>query len=159
MVAAVWTKAHKVYDSMETAVRSIMKQPQPIKRGDFMTLSPLKKVKTKPELVFLFVNAEQADRILGLVSFKGAKPLTYYPISNVSSSITNALVNERPEINFSKHGREWANWSPNEIIIALPFKDFEAAVENIPNSGFGTAKTIEPLSLKELKQKTGREEI
>jgi hypothetical protein len=35
-------------------------------------------------------------------------------------------------------------WSPNELIVALPLKDFEAAVENIPKSGFGTAQTEMP---------------
>jgi hypothetical protein len=33
--------------------------------------------------------------------------------------------------------RRGGKWSPDELIIALPLKDFEAAVENIPHSGFG----------------------
>jgi len=156
VVAAVWTKAHKVYDSIETAMKSIRKQPQPVRKGDYVILSPLRMVKSEPELVLLFVNAEQADRVLGLVSFKGAEPFTYYPVSNICSSITNALVKGKPEINFSKHGKEWANWSPDEIIIALPYKDFESAVENISSSGFGTAKTISPLALKELRDRISR---
>ena len=39
----------------------------------------------------------------------------------------------------SWHSRLAANWSPNELIIALPFKDFKIDVNNIPNSGFGKA--------------------
>lgn len=147
-VAAVWTKAHKAYESMDVAIASVRKQPQPTKRGNFVILSPLKKVETDPDLVLLFANAGQAERILGLVSFKGAEPFTYYPISNICSAITNTLAKGRPEINFlTVHARQWAKWSPNELIIALPLRDFEDAVKNIPNSGFGTAPTPPPPKL------------
>jgi uncharacterized protein (DUF169 family) len=86
----------------------------------------------------LFVNPDQADRIPGLVSFKGAEPFTYYPASSICSTITNVLAKGRPEINLiSAFERRGGKWSPDELIIALPLKDFEAAVENIPHSGFG----------------------
>jgi len=95
-----------------------------------------------PDLVFLFVNPAQADRILGLVSFRGVEPLTYYAASSICSTITNTLAKEKPEINFiSAFERQGSKWSPNELIIALPFKDFEAAVESIPDSGYGMAQT------------------
>ena len=64
----------------------------------------------------------------------------YYAASSICSTIANTLEKEKPEINFiSAFERHRSNWSPNELIIALPFKDFEAAVENIPLSGFGVA--------------------
>jgi len=136
------TKRHRVYQSTSTALASIRKQPQPVWRGDFFTLGPLEKFETDPDLVFLFVNPAQADRILGLVSFKGAEPFTYYPASSICSTITNVLTNGRPEINLiSTFERRVGKWSPNELLLAMPLKDFEAAVENIPNSGFGTAET------------------
>jgi len=147
-VAGVWTKTHNAYESMDIALASIKKQPQPVKRGDFLILSPLSKVETDPDMVLLFANAEQADRILGLVSFKGAEPFTYYPVSNACSTITNTLAKGRPEISFmAGHSRKAVGWAPNELIIALPFKNFETAVENIPNSGFGTASTPPPPKL------------
>jgi uncharacterized protein (DUF169 family) len=144
-VAAVWTKAHKAYESMKTAIASVSKQPQPVKRGSFIIVSPLAKVRTDPDMVLLFANPEQADRILGLVSFNGAEPFSYYPISNVCSIVTHTLAKGRPEINFlATHARHLAKWSPNELIIAMPHKDLKEAVKNIPNSGFGTAKTETP---------------
>jgi uncharacterized protein (DUF169 family) len=139
-VAGVWTKTHKAYKSIDVAVTSIKKQPQPVKRGEYLILSPLKMVENDPDIVLLFANAEQTDRILGLVSFNGAEPFTYYPISNACSVITNTLAKGRPEISFmSWHSRPAADWSPNELIIALPFRDFKIAVNNIHNSGFGKA--------------------
>ena len=144
-VAAVLAGRHKVYESLNVAVASVKKQPQPVKRGRFLVLGPLGKFESDPDLVFLFVNPAQADRILGLVSFEGAEPFTYYPASNICSTITNTLAKGQPEINFiSFFERRERRWSPNELIVALPLKDFEAAVENIPKSGFGTAQTETP---------------
>ena len=140
-LATVLTKGHKAYESMDVALASVSKQPQPVKRGDILILGPLEKFETDPDLVFLFVNPAQADRILGLVSFRGAEPFMYYPASNICSIITNALAKGRPEINFiSVFERRAHEWSPNELIIALPFRDFEAAVESITLSGFGLAQ-------------------
>jgi hypothetical protein len=39
---------------------------------------------------------------------------------------------------FERHSHKW---SPNELIIALPLKDFDTAIESIPHSGYGTAQT------------------
>lgn len=140
-IAGVWTKVHKAYESMDIGLKSIGKQPQPLKRGNYLVLSPLEKVNSDPDIVLLFANAEQSDRILGLVSFKGAEPFTYYPVSNACSVITNTLAKGRPELCFlAGHSRLMSKWSSNELIIGLPFRDFETAVKNIPNSGFGTAQ-------------------
>jgi len=142
---ALTRKKHRVYESTNAALASIRRQPQPIKRGDFLTLGPLDKFKADPDLVFLFVNPAQADRVLGLVSFKGAEPFMYYPASSICSTITNVLAKGRPEVNLiSTFERRAGKWSPNELILAMPLRDFEAAVENMPNSGYGT-------SIKELK--------
>ncbi len=133
------TKRHKVYDSENTALNSIHKQPRPKRRGSFLALGPLEKFKTNPDLVFLFVTPAQADRMLGLISYKGAEPFMYYPASSICSTITNVLAKNRPEINLiAKFEREAGKWSPNELVLAMPYKDFEAAVENVPDSGYGT---------------------
>jgi uncharacterized protein (DUF169 family) len=138
---ALTTKKHRVYESTKAALASIRKQPQPVNRGDSLTLGPLDKFKVNPDLIFLFVNPAQADRVLGLVSFKGAEPFTYYPASSICSTITNVLAKGRPEINLiSTFERRACEWSPNELILAMPLKDFEAAVENLPNSGYGASE-------------------
>jgi len=142
-IASVLTsKGHRVYESMSVAMDSVRKQPQPVSRGSFFVLGPLGKFEVDPDLVFLFVNPAQADRILGLASFRGAEPLTYYAASSICSTITNTLAKEKPEINFiSTFERQGSKWSPNELIVALPFKDFEAATESIADSGYGIAQT------------------
>jgi uncharacterized protein (DUF169 family) len=142
LAVAVTKRGHKVYESMDAAVASISRQPQPVNRGDFFILGPLERFETDPDIVFLFANPAQADRILGLVSFRGAEPFTYYPASSICSTITNVLAKGRPEINLiSAFERRGGKWSPDELMIAMPLGDFEAAVENIPHSGFGTAQT------------------
>jgi uncharacterized protein (DUF169 family) len=141
IASALTERGHKAYESMDAAVASISRQPQPVKRGDFFILGPLEKFETDPDIVFLFANPAQADRILGLVSFKGAEPFTYYPASSICSTITYVLAKGRPEINLiSAFERRGGKWSPDELMIAMSLNDFEAAVENIPHSGFGTAQ-------------------
>jgi len=133
---------HGAYESADVAMASVKKQPQPVKRGNVLVLGPLDKFEGEPDLVILFVNPAQADRVLGLASFKGAEPFMYYPVSNICSTITNTLAKGRPEINFvSTFERRRHEWSPNELIIALSLKDFKIAVESLPYSGYGTAQT------------------
>jgi uncharacterized protein (DUF169 family) len=132
---------HKIYDSINTAVASVNRQPQPVNRGDFFILGPLAKFESNPDIVFFFTNAAQAERLLGLISFKGAEPLTYYPATSICSTITNVLASRRPQINLIAHfERREGKWSQNEFITALPLKAFEAAIKNIPHSGYGTFK-------------------
>ena len=133
------TDNHRVCESKEAALTTLRKQPQPVTRGEFLTLGPLEEFETEPDVVFLFVNPAQADRMLGLASFKGAEPFTYYPASNICSTITNVLAKNKPEINLiAMFERKAANWSPNELILAMPLKDFQEAVENIPKSAYGS---------------------
>ncbi len=136
---SVTSRDHRVYDSQETALASIRKQPQPVKRGDCFILGPLEKFDEKPDLTFLFVNPAQADRMLGLISLKGVEPFMYYPASSICSTITNVLAKNKPEINLiAMFERKAGGWSENELILAMPFRDFETAVKNIPYSGYGS---------------------
>ena len=145
LAPAVANDKHRVYESTEAALTSIRKQPQPAKRGNFLTLGPLEKFETDPDLVFLFVNPAQADRMLGLISFKGAEPFTYYPASSICQTITNVLAEKKPQINLiAAFDRKAGKWSPNELILAVPFKNFQEAVENIPKSGYGTLGNTPP---------------
>jgi len=130
--------ASKAYESKEVAEASVSKQPWPKYRGKFLILGPLDKFETDPDAVLFFVNAAQADRILGMISYRGAEPFLYYPITTTCSAITFTLAKGKPEINFiSVFERRRRKWSPNELIIALPFKDFLVAVESISHSSFG----------------------
>jgi len=136
------TGGHKVYESPETALSSLRKYPQPVKRGNFLTLGPLEKFETDPDVVFLFVNPAEAERMLGLISLEGVEPFMYYPASNICSTITNVFAKDKPEINLvAAFERKAGKWSPNEMILAMPLKDFEKAVRSIPRSGYGTLRT------------------
>jgi len=142
IVTTLTKQEHKIYRSRDSALASVKKQPQPVNRGDYLILGPLDKFTVDPDLVLLFVNPAQADRILGLISFDGAEPFMYYPASSICSTITNALAKGKPEMNlvsYFERRRRGAGWAPDELLLALPLTDFEAAVKNIPESGFGTA--------------------
>jgi uncharacterized protein (DUF169 family) len=106
IASALTKKGHKIYATMDAAIVSINKQPQPVSRGNCLVLAPLTKFETAPDIVFLFVNPAQADRILGLVAFRGAEPFMYYPASSICSTITNVLARGRPErLISSQHSR------------------------------------------------------
>jgi uncharacterized protein (DUF169 family) len=137
LTPAVTAQKHKVYESREAALASMWKQPQPVKRGDYLTIGPLEKFDTKPDMVFLFVNPAQADMMLGLISFRGAEPFMYYPASSICSTITYVLAKNQPQINLiASFDRGGGKWSPDEMILALPFKHFEEALENTSKSGY-----------------------
>jgi uncharacterized protein (DUF169 family) len=130
--------AANVYNSKQVAESSVGKQLQPKYRGRYLILGPLDKFKTDPDAILLFANPAQADRILGLASFEGSQPFTHYPASSMCSTINNALTKEKPYINLiSMFERAKRNWSPNELIMVLPFRDFMTAVRSVGHSGYG----------------------
>jgi len=101
-------------------------------------LGPLDKFETDPNIVVFFVNPEQADRILGLTCFEGAQPFMHYPASSVCSTINNTLAKEKPDINLiSTFERTKHKWSPNELIVTLPFKNFMTAARSVDHSSYG----------------------
>ena len=127
-----------IYKSKKVAEASVSKQLKPVYRGKFLILGPLDKFETNPDAVLFFVNPAQADRILGLACFEGGEPFTHFPASTVCSAITNTLTKGKPDVNLiSIFERTRRKWSPNELIVTLPFKDFMTAVRNIENSGYG----------------------
>ncbi len=138
-IAAIWKDTHLAYDSVEKALDSVRKQPQPVKMGNWVVMAPLSKVRKRPDMVSVFANPLQADRLLAILSYKGAEPFTFYPVNSVCSIITNTLAKGRPEINLiSHHGQGVGNWSPGELMIGLPFHHLYEAVKNLPHSGFGS---------------------
>jgi uncharacterized protein (DUF169 family) len=142
-LAAIYLGA-KAYASMEVAMASVEKQPKPTYRGEFLILGPLDRFENNPDAVLFFVNPAQADRILGLASYTGSKPSMHYPVTSMCSTITCALAKGEPNVNFiSVFERRRGTWSSNELIVTLPFKDFQIAAESIPHSGYGSPSAPE----------------
>jgi uncharacterized protein (DUF169 family) len=130
--------AANVYVSKEVAEASVSKQLKPEYRGRFLIIGPLDKFETDPDMVLFFVNPAQADRILGLACFEGAEPFVHYPASTVCSTISNTLAKGKPDVNLiSTFERTRHKWSPDKLIVTLPFKDFVTAVKSIDYSGYG----------------------
>ena len=123
-LAAIFLGA-RAYESKEGAEASVSRQPQPTYRGRFLILGPLDRFEADPDVVLFFVNPAQADRLLGLASYEGAEPFMHYPVTSMCSTITYALAKGKPDVNFiSIFERRRGTWSPNELIVTLPFKDF-----------------------------------
>jgi uncharacterized protein (DUF169 family) len=136
-LSAIFLEAN-VYESKKVAEASMGKQPKPVYRGRFLILGPLDMFETNPDLVLFFVNPAQADRILGLACFEGVKPFMHYPASSVCSTISNTLAKRKPDINLiSLFERTRHKWSPGNLIVTLPFKDFMTAVKSVDYSGYG----------------------
>jgi uncharacterized protein (DUF169 family) len=128
-----------VYASKGVAEASIRKQLKPVYRGRFLILGPLDKFEGDPDVVLFFVNPSQAERILGLVCFEGAEPFMHYPANSVCSTISNTLAKKKPDINLiSIFERTRHKWSPNKLMVTLPFMDFMTAVKSLDRSGYGT---------------------
>lgn len=127
-----------IYVSKKVAEASVKKLPKPERRGRFLVFGPLNKFETDPDLVLFFVNPAQADRILGLACFEGAEPFMHYPASTVCSTISNTLAKGKPDVNLiSGFERARHKWSPDKLIVTLPFKDFVIAVRSVDYSGYG----------------------
>ena len=130
--------AANIYESKKVAEASVSKQLKPEFRGRFLILGPLNKFETDPDMVLFFVNPAQADRILGLACFEGAEPFIHYPGSTVCSTISNTLAKGKPDVNLiSTFERTRHKWSPDKLIVTLPFKDFMTAVRSVDYSGYG----------------------
>jgi uncharacterized protein (DUF169 family) len=130
--------AANIYESKKVAEASVSKQLKPEYRGRFLILGPLSKFETDPDMVLFFVNPAQADRILGLACFEGAEPFLHYPASTVCSTISNTLAKGKPDVNLiSTFERTRHKWSPDKLIVTLPFKDFMIAVRSVDYSGYG----------------------
>jgi uncharacterized protein (DUF169 family) len=135
--AAILLEAN-IYASKKVAEASVSKQLKPEYRGRFLILGPLDKFETDPDIVLLFVNPAQADRILGLACYRGAEPFMLYPASTVCSTISNTLAKGKPDVNLiSTFERARHRWSSDKLIVTLPFKDFLTAVRSVEYSGYG----------------------
>lgn len=148
MLAMIWTKYHKAFESQEVAEKQVKKYPQPpTGKAKFVIIEPLEKVTSDPDGVLVLCNPEQADRVTGLIAYPGYEPMIYYPVSNVCFNVAVPVVTGKTHVSFvSRHSREIYHIKVphSELFISAPYKDFENAVQNIPNSGYGTAKTEVP---------------
>jgi len=139
-LSALFLEAN-VYESKEVAETSVGRQLKPVYRGRFLVLGALDRFETNPDMVLFFANPAQAERILGLACYEGAEPFMHYPASSVCSTISNTLGKGKPDVNLiSMFERTRHKWSPDELIVALPFKDFNTALKSVGHSGYGNAR-------------------
>ena len=158
----IWTEYHKAFESKKVARRQIIKGAKPPgfwpwtkgKQKRFAVISPLEKASRDPHVALICCNAEQADRITGLIAFSGHGPINHYPASNTCMSIAYSYVTGKPLISFvSRHSRELfkVKIPAGDLFVSLPYKDLQKAIADIPHSGYGIAKTRK-LTIKAMKE-------
>ena len=148
ILSMIWAKYHKAFESREMAEEQLNNYPKPpTQKANFVILSPVGKVTSDPDAVIIFCNPEQADRVTGLIAYSGYEPMLFYPVNNVCFYLAIPVVTGKTHLSFlSRHVREIYHLKvpSSELFICAPYKDFEKAVQNIPHSGYGTAKTEVP---------------
>jgi uncharacterized protein (DUF169 family) len=148
----IWTEYHKAFKSKKVAKWQIMKGPKPPgfwpwtkrKQKRFVIISPLEKASLDPHAVLICCNPEQADRITGLIAFSGYGPVKHYPASSICMHIAYPYVTGKSIISFfSQHGREMFKLKipSGNLFVSIPYSNLCRAVENIPHSGYGIART------------------
>lgn len=148
ILGMVWTKFHKAHESQKVGEEQVNKYPKPpAGKANFVVIRPLEKVTSDPDVVIIFCKPEQADRVTGLIAYSGYEPMLFYPVSNLCFAMTIPIITGKTHISFlCRHAREIFHLKipSSELFVSAPYKDLEKAVQNIPNSGYGTAKTEVP---------------
>jgi uncharacterized protein (DUF169 family) len=148
----IWTEYHKGFESKKVTKWQMIKGPKPPgfwpwtkrKQKPFVIISPLEKANLDPHVVLTCCNPEQADRITALIAFSGYGPIKHYPANSVCMPMAYPYVTGKSLISFlSRHGREIFKLKipSSNLFVSIPSNDFGEAVENIPHSGYGTAKS------------------
>jgi len=163
----IWTEYHKGFESKKVTKWQMIKGPKPPgfwpwakrKQKPFVIISPLEKANLDPDVVLTCCNPEQADRITGLLAFSGYSPIKFYPANSACMPMAYPYVTGKPIISFfSQHCREIfkINIPSSHLFVSTPYNDLQKAVENIPHSGYGSAKTIK-LTMKIMYDMIGQE--
>lgn len=148
----IWTEYHKGFESKKVTKWQMIKGPKPPgfwpwtkrKQKPFVIISPLEKANLDPHVVLTCCNPEQADRITGLIAFTGHGPIKYYPVNSACMPMAYPYVTGKSIISFlSRHSREMFKLKipSSHLFVSAPYNDLRKAEENIPHSGYGTAKS------------------
>ncbi len=130
----IWTDYHKGFESKKVTKWQMMKGPKPPgfwpwtkrKQKPFVTISPLEKVISDPDVVLLCCNPKQADRITGLIAFTGYGPIKYYPANSTCMPMAYPYITGKPIISFfSQHSHEMfkLNIPSSSLFVIAPYHD------------------------------------
>jgi uncharacterized protein (DUF169 family) len=131
--------AHKMFASDQLAHKFLDNVLPPRGRGSFVVMAPFFEISEEPDLVLSVCNAEQANKIVSLLTYSGQRPFTYNLVSAGCTSLANPLITGEIDINFiTDHARRRVpNFTSYELIISMPFNKFKEALANIPHAGAG----------------------
>lgn len=118
-------------------------------------LSPMEKAEIEPELVIFICNAEQACRLLTLVTFlDGVMPKIKIGGPTCRMSIIYPLLTGEVNLSFYDYtARKICNLEKDKLIISIPYKKIPLIIESIDKCTAGRAKIEYPTEFREFLQK------
>jgi len=126
-------------------VRSLTLNP-PLGLADHVLIAPLEAAEEKPDLVIFLVNAEQACRLLTLTTFMDGIPPKMQLIGSACyTTITYPLVSGEVNLSLLDYtARRMRRFSPEELVLTVPFHKMENLIQSIPLCSAGTAEVEIP---------------
>jgi len=141
------------YEALDNLISQM--EPAPDNSNSYFLLSPLEKAEFEPQLVIFIVNAEDACRLLTLVTFlDGAMPKIKIGGPTCRLSIIYPLVMEEVNISFYDYtARKMCNVEKDKLLISIPYKKMPKIIDSLDKCSGGRAKIEFPAEFRAFLQK------
>ncbi|MBM3334384.1 DUF169 domain-containing protein [Candidatus Sumerlaeota bacterium] len=118
--------------------------------ADHVIMAPLEKAGSRPDLVVLICNAEQACRLLTLDGYDTGLPVRPYMAgATCYQAITYSIVTGELNVSMMDYtSRKIRGYKPNDLFVSVPYHRFHGIVRSIPLCTAGTAKMEVPASFR-----------
>lgn len=137
----------KLFCSIVSFYRAMALASQPpFGLADQVLFGPLEAAEAEPDLVLFLCNAEQACRLITLVTYSsGISPKTELVGSACHMAVAYPLVSGEVNVSFLDYtARKMKQYDPNELIVSVPFHRMPNLVASIGRCTAGTAQTEIP---------------
>jgi uncharacterized protein (DUF169 family) len=156
MVKKFVVEGEKLFSSYQALdnLLSQMEMPPDNSSSSFL-LSPLENAESEPQLVIFVVNAEQACRLLTLVTFiDGIMPKIKIGGPTCRMSIIYPLVSQEVNLSFYDYtARKICGVEKDKLLLSLPYSRLPKIIEAIEKCSAGKAKIEFPQEFREFLQK------
>ncbi|MBD3263855.1 MAG: hypothetical protein GF375_01980 [Candidatus Omnitrophica bacterium] len=156
MVRQFVVKGEKLFSSYEALDKLIAQMGEVPDHSDkSFRLTPLESCESQPELVLFLCDANQACRLLTLVTFEdGLMPDIKIGGPTCRMAVTLPLATGKLNISFYDYtARKLCNLDNNLLLISVPYCSLDRMVENIEKCSAGKAKIEYPQGFREFLQK------
>jgi uncharacterized protein (DUF169 family) len=156
MVRKFVVEGEKLFSSYQ-ALDKLMSEVEEVAdhSSSYFVLTPMEKAEFMPQLVIFTVNAEQACRLLTLVTFlDGAMPKIQIGGPTCRMSIIYPLASNEVNLSFYDHtARKMCQVEKDKLVISIPYVKIPKIIEAIDKCSAGTAKIEFPPEFRQFLQK------